>query len=151
MEAVEIIYRVKVAGTKEILAHLEACNNSFHPLLTQRVNIEEYSRKIFEKAVTFEAWNGKVLVGLVAAYFTNDANRCAYITNVSVMDAFMRLGIASRLLMECVERAAKENFKEIKLEVNKENARAIGMYRKFNFKYDGIDEDFVKMRLELNR
>lgn len=149
METVEVIYKVKTAAADEILMHLEGCSNSFHPPLTGRVNLEEYSRKIFEKAITFEAWNGNVLVGLLAAYFSDSSNLCAYITNVSVLDRFMRLGIASRLLMQCVEYAVKENFKEIQLEVNKENSRAIDMYRKFNFTFDEVGEGFLKMRVKL--
>ncbi len=150
MDTVELIYKIGTATAKEILAHLKECNNNFQPSLAKRVDVDEYSQKIFESAMTFEAWSGNFLVGLVAAYFNKDLNYCVYITNVSVLENFMRLGIASRLLMECVGYAIKENFRGIKLEVHSENSRAIDLYRKFNFTLEGINEDFLRMELILS-
>jgi len=149
METVDVTYRIKTANTQEILEHLRKCDDSFQPILTKRVNIEEYARKICDKAITFEAWHGKILVGLLAAYFSNDSKRCVFITNVSVLEDFMGMGVASRLLQECKQYAVQENFWEIRLEVNKENVRAIHLYRKFNFALDETGKDVLTMRLEL--
>jgi ribosomal protein S18 acetylase RimI-like enzyme len=147
METTEVAYKRRTAEIKDILAHLEACNEEFHPPLSERVGLEEYARKVFENAVTFEAWSGSFLVGLVAAYFNNDAKQSAYITNVSVLHTFLRLGIASRLLKECVEYAIEKSVREISLEVNVDNESAISMYRKFNFIQDGDINGFLKMKL----
>jgi len=149
METVDLAYRIKTADTQEILEHLKKCDHSFQPILTKRVNIEEYARKIFDRATTFEAWHARILVGLLAAYFSNNPERSAFITNVSVLEDFMGKGIASRLLNECKEYALQENFGEIRLEVHKVNVRAIGLYRKLSFVPYEIREDFLIMRLAL--
>jgi ribosomal protein S18 acetylase RimI-like enzyme len=149
MEKSGIIYKIKTATVKEILAHLKECNNNFSPPLAERVNVDAYSRKLYEKSVTFEAWEGRCLAGLLAAYFNDSTDCSVFITNVSVLKDFMGLGIASELLRECIEYAIKENFREIKLEVNKENSYAIGLYRKFDFIIDGISDSFLKMKMEL--
>jgi len=145
----EIVYKLKTATVNDILAHLNECNDNFYPPLIERVNLEEYSRKIFEKSMTFEAWKEDSLVGLVAIYFNESADRSAYITNVSVLKSFMGSGIASELLGQCIGYAVSENFMEMKLEVNKESSPAINLYRKHDFVVDSINGGFCKMRLKL--
>ena len=149
MGIIGINYKTKTATANEIFTHLLECNNSFFPPLTDRVNIEEYSRKIFEKSVTFEAWNEHSLIGLLAAYFNDSSGLLAFITSVSVLKGFMSKGVASDLLRKCIEYAIKENFTKINLEVNKEDIKAIGLYRKFGFSIDDANNDILKMKLEL--
>ncbi len=149
METLKIIYKVKTATLTEIFAHLMACDDDFHPPLNERVNIKEYSQKIFEKSITFEAWRGVTLVGLLAAYFNDIPSRSTFITNVSVLKNFMSLGIASELLRKCIGHAVQENIREIRLEVNKRDSQALGLYRKFDFVVDGLDNDFLKMKIEM--
>jgi len=114
MEPNEIEYKIKTATEDDILAHLQKCTTNFSPPLNERVNIKEYSQKIFAKAMTFEAWKDHFLVGLIAAYLNKNSGLSVYITDVSVMKDYMGLGIASTLLRECIEYARKENNKEIK-------------------------------------
>jgi ribosomal protein S18 acetylase RimI-like enzyme len=131
MKMANIKYRIKVATENEIFLHLTECSNSFAPPLAQRVNIDEYAKKIFEKSITFEAWTDHFLVGFIAAYFNVDGS--AYITNVSVLNKFVGCGIASTLLDMCIEHARKNNFREIILEVHEHNSSAIFLYKKFCF------------------
>ena len=119
--------------------------------MAERVNVDEYAQKISEKSITFEAWSEKTLAGLLAAYFSDSSDNSVFITNVSVLKAFMGLGIASKLLEECIGYGYKENFKEIKLEVRWDNNHAIGLYQKFDFKADGKNKDYLKMKLELSK
>ncbi len=108
----EIKYKIKTATETDIRLHLEACNNNFTPLLSDRININKYSKQLFDKSITFEAWENKVLTGLIAAYF-NQTSQSAFITNVSVLKNFMGLGIASELLRKCIEYASQNNIYEI--------------------------------------
>jgi ribosomal-protein-alanine N-acetyltransferase len=146
----EIKYKIKTASSQEILAHLLECSEDFCPPLVERVNLDLYSQKLFERSLTFEAWMEDSLVGLLAAYFARDLERSVFITNVSVSKRFMGLGIASELMGQCIKYAAGEDFMEIELEVSKENTRAINLYRKFEFVIEGGSDGFLKMKLKLN-
>jgi ribosomal protein S18 acetylase RimI-like enzyme len=149
MQIVEVIYKRKTATISDILVHLKECNDNFYPPLAQRVDLEVYARKIFENAVTFEAWREDVLVGLVAIYFNEELNCFGYITSVSVLDAFLRSGIASRLLKQCIEYAVDQKAREVRLEVHEKDQPAIYMYRKLGFALDGDGDGFLKMKLML--
>jgi ribosomal protein S18 acetylase RimI-like enzyme len=144
-----IVFKTKTATEKQICSHLEECSDSFIPPLTERVNIAEYAKKIFAKAVTFEAWSDPLLAGMIAVYF-NDSNHSAFITNVSVMKQFMKLGIASELLKTCIKYVRQRKCTQITLEVNNRNNSAINFYEKAGFIKQGAKDDLLIMGLEIN-
>ena len=127
--------------------HLEECNNSFVPLLSERVDIDEYSAKIADKAVTFEAWEKNKLVGLVAAYINKDL-LTVFITNVSVLKQYAGKGIAKQLMVRCIEYVCKNSFKNIQLEVSKNNTKAISLYKGLNFIEYGSQGETLLMELK---
>jgi ribosomal protein S18 acetylase RimI-like enzyme len=149
LETSKITYQIKKAKEEQIYSHLKECNTNFFPPLSDRVNLEEYSKKIADKAITFEAWSENTLVGLIAAYM-NEETKISFITNVSVLKNYMGLGIAAELTKNCIEHIRQHNFKEIKLEVHKNNLSAISLYKKFNFTtYDSVDnQDMMKLEIE---
>jgi ribosomal protein S18 acetylase RimI-like enzyme len=147
MNISQIKYKTKTATVKEIYSHLKECNYNSYPHLDERVNVKEYSIKLFDKSVTFEAWVDNILVGLVATYFNDMENRSGYITNVSITKNYMGLGIASELMNMCIRYASQYNFKEIELEVYKDNNPAILLYKKYGFMDCKNRGDFVLMKL----
>jgi len=144
-----IEYRINTASEKQIYMHLKDCNDNFLPPLDERVDLEEYSKKISNKCILLEAWADHVLVGFIAAYFTDNLNRSSFITNVSVLKDFIGMGLASELLNQCIKYAQKKDYKEIKLEVYKDNVQAIRLYEKFNFIDHGAKDDLRLMKLDI--
>jgi len=145
-----IEYYIKRATVFDILSNLEACDLDFWPPLSDRVNLEEYSYKLYENSITFEAWNNKRLIGMVAAYFNNIENSTGYITNVCVENNYKGKNIASDLMRKCIDYANENKFKSIVLEVNENNVAAINLYKKFNFKSIDIKNENIKMLLKLS-
>lgn len=143
--SVQIKFSINSANQLQILTHLHACNNSFDPPLDNRVNLEEYSVKLHQKAVNFEAFNEGVLIGLIAAYFNDLTNQIGYITNVSLIPQFMGLGIASTLMKMCTTEAKEQGLKKIRLEVVQTNQPAIKLYHKFKFEKISLKGDFQVM------
>ena len=135
---VNIQYRHNTCTTQEILMHLKKCDVQFVPELSLTVDLPAYAAKIYEKADRFEAWQNNELVGLIAAYFNDTTNAVGFITNVSVDNAYSGFGIASTLLANCIDHGKTLHFKWINLEVNKNNSKAINLYKKFRFAESGI-------------
>jgi ribosomal protein S18 acetylase RimI-like enzyme len=145
-----IEFREGTVTQEEIWAHLERCDENFSPRLSCKVDIEDYSKKISAKAQTFEAWSGDTLVGLVAAYLNDRGARRGFITNVSVVKAFMGRGIASALLDRCLDRSRQEGMEAIGLEVSMENREAIRFYEKLGFSELERKGETVLMRLTIS-
>jgi ribosomal protein S18 acetylase RimI-like enzyme len=128
-----VVYKSGTADVQSILTHLNACKDNFIPALDKTVDIASYSKKIAENCITFEAWVSNKLAGLIAAYFNDPENTSGFITNVSVLKIYAGRGFASELLKNCIDYGVENKFKEISLEVENQNERAIRLYKKMGF------------------
>jgi len=146
MSYFDIDYKIKTVTEKEIFDHLFECKDNFIPSLDKTVDIKDYSKKIFESAITFESWEKNRLIGLVAGYFNDYKNQKGFITNVSVSRNYQGKGIAIKLMKMCKDYAAKYNFNEIRLEVKKNNVTAIKLYQRLGFDEIEVKQDILTMR-----
>lgn len=129
----------------EILTHLRACDAAFEPLLSGRVNLDEYAEKLSRKAITFEAWEGDRLVGLVAGYFNDLATQEGFITTVSTHPEYTGRGSASALMAMALRYAADHGFEAVSLEVGEHNQPALNLYQKWGFKRIGTSGGMIRM------
>lgn len=143
-------YKIRSASENDIKVHLLKCDPNFLPILSLRVDINTYSKKIFNHAITFEAWQENKLIGLVACY-CNEADQTGFITNVSVYKEFTGKGIAGQLIKMCFDHAFGLGYKAIRLEVNKENKYAVDLYKRYEFKQIGSSKnDLITMERFIN-
>lgn len=145
MTKTQVEIREQTATAPEIRQHLAACDSDFVPRLSSRVDIDAYAAKLRQKARTFEAWSGRSLVGVLAAYFNTDTGTC-FITNVSVVRAFSGQGIANTLLERCLAHCASEGIKLAALEVNRGSAAAVKLYRRNGFSQVAVDDDVLTLQ-----
>ncbi len=138
---------IGTASTAQLLEHLRECDTAFIPHLSTRVDLEAYSQKLNAQSVTFEAWQEKELIGLIAAYFNDPETKTGYITSVSVTSQWLGKGIAARLLERCIAYAKEKGFAAINLEVATSNRPAIGLYAKYGFAKAGSNGEMDKMLL----
>jgi ribosomal protein S18 acetylase RimI-like enzyme len=137
------------ASPSEIAAHLRRCDREFHPALSSRVDIDEYAAKLWAKAERFESWDGDVLVGLLAVYCNDAAERVAFVTSVSVLPEWAGRGIATALVGNCIAYCTRHGARRIGLEVACGQTSAIHLYEKFGFTRGSGGGGNFKMKLEL--
>ena len=125
-----LIFAKNSSSKNDIKNHLERCNTLFKPALSSYINLNTYSKKLSERARRYEVFFKGELVGLVAIYQTED---CGFITNFSVEKDFIGKGVSSELMKSCVDDVKKQNLGIIRLEVFKENERAVKFYFKYGF------------------
>lgn len=125
-------YQFDIADASQLLAHLRAADAGFQPPLSSRVDLAAYARKLVAHARRVEAWQGDVLVGLIAMY-TNDATRGGFITNVSVIPSHQGQGIAGELLKRALALATELQLPRLRLEVYADNTAALALYHRHGF------------------
>lgn len=145
--------KLNTCTEQDIYNYLIEVDSLLMPPLSSKENfdIKEYAKKIYDNAITFEAYDGNVLVGLIAAYFHKEEENFVYLTSVSVKKEFQNMGIAFRLLHQCVLKAEIEDLAEINLIAHKDNCKAISLYKKFGFEI--IEEYYnsgIAMQKKLN-
>ena len=135
---------------KHVQEHLITCSNTFVPSLDSYVNVNDYSKKIFEQAILFTKFDGNKLVGLVAAY-DNPTKQFGWITNVSVDPEYSKKGIATELLNECYKYFETKKYFNIFLEVFVNNEKAINLYIKQGFINYKIKENKMILKQQLTK
>lgn len=143
-------FRTNAAPFGELRRHLRAGSDDFDPPLRQRVDLDAYARKIERFAVRFEAWYGARIIGLLAAYFNDPGGQTGFITHVNVSPGFQDKGIASKLMETCIDYGQERGFREILLEVDRENAGALFLYEKFDFKITEEKTETFRMKRTLS-
>lgn len=133
MSAKQIYYAENNSSFHEVLEHLKVCDNSFIPPLSTRINLDAYALKIRDNAHRYEAWHGKQLAGLIAAYCNAPDKRVSFITSMSVIPSCLGMGVASQLMAHCIHTLQQQSFKQLQLEVAVINLPAIKLYQKFGF------------------
>ena len=140
------------ATEQQIAEHLVLCDVRFVPPLSSRVDIKEYAHKIYAYGMRFEAWAEGSLVGLVAIYCNHPSENPAYITNVSTVGALPPgARIASQMLERVIGYLREHQFKQVDLEVDQDNNKAIRLYERHGFVVGAINGHTLLMRLELER
>lgn len=146
-----MIFRQDRGSAADVAEHLSGCDAVFVAQLGARVDLSDFAARIAARAARFEAWADEKLVGLVAAYCNDTAGAHAFINHVGVWPAHGRRGVAAKLLESCIEHARKCGMRTIELEVSRDNARAIALYRGFGFQPLATEQVAVAMRLLLDK
>jgi len=128
-----INFMVNCSTASDITAHLLRADSYFEPPLSSRVDIHDYSKKLNDKAVRFEAWISADLVGLVAIYCNQFKDSKAFVSSVSVLPESQGQGIASHLMRQCINHLEIGGFYHLGLEVDKRNLSALSLYRRLGF------------------
>lgn len=148
-----VSYFLGRAKIEDVMIHLLTCDDQFIPSLSSRLDIIKYATKIVENAITFEAWVDDELVGLIATYCNSADRTVAYITSVSVLQKWHNKGIATQLLVNCIDAVVGLGFKSMQLEVGISNERAVCFYAKHGFStlsHEGnIQKMSVNFKMEL--
>lgn len=142
-----IEYKINQSNNYNILSHLEKCDKDFIPELSTKVNLKAYSNKIFENAIRIEAWIDNSLIGLIAVY-QNNLKEEMFITNVSIEKKYTGNGIADALMNELIVLFHSQKINKIKLEVDANNAKALNLYKKYNFKLESYNENTLTLKLK---
>lgn len=147
MTAPALTLRVDAASAEALRAHLEACDAEFKPPLSARVDLAAYAVKLRARARTFEAWDGPVLAGLVAAYL-DPATRACFVSSVSVLPSHGRRGIGRRLMEACLADARRAGMARLALEVTAD-VPAVALYEALGLRVERRDGDTLTMALAL--
>lgn len=123
---------------RHIIGVAEVEKQCFREPWSQDALREELGRGIFLAAV-----EGDAVAGYAGCQTVLDEG---YITNVAVLPAYRRQGVAGALLSELLHRAEGLSF--VTLEVRASNAAAIALYEKYGFVLAGIRRGFYRQPTE---
>lgn len=101
--------------------------------LANKVEIENYTNKVFKYATIFVARQNENIIGINIVYFNDYENKRGYITYIYVNEDYRGQGLGWQLLNTAIEYGRKHSFTSIALEVRKDNNKAKCLYEKNGF------------------
>ena len=147
---IDIRFSMQKSTESNIYNYLLYVDNDFIPKLSDKIDLNSFSNKISNNTIRFEAWHIDKLIGLVSAYFNDYESKTGYINHVGVFKEYRGSGISDTLITNTINYGIDRGFKDLKLEVSKDNIVAIKLYSKHNFNTEKIQSNTMQMCKNLN-
>ena len=134
--------------SEEIEAFLWKNDKDYFEILSKRVDIEKFSRKLAKNSTCFTIYKDNTLVALATCYFNNLDTKEGYIATLTVLDGYRRKGKGSYLLFNIKEYMKRNGFKCVKVAIHKKNEISYNFYKKngFNILQDSGDKRVMVWR-----
>lgn len=117
----------------------------FIPSLKSRLlDLKQYSKKLYDNAVTIKAVFDNQTVGFASFYCNDNINNIAYLTQIAVLKDARSKGVGSLLLDEVIKICLLKGMNVLKLEVYCNNFSAMNFYEKYGFVDSGFATDESK-------
>ena len=117
----EVKYSRDDISLEELTEFVINSASSFTPPLDTIVDIDEYCRKIIDKAVILIAHEGKTIAGLHALYCNDHVKKRGFGTYIFVKPEYRGMGIAEGLARKTVETARSCGMKSFVVETHEKN------------------------------
>lgn len=126
----------------------QAVDECGFPLLGER-SVHEYARKLATQAELI-TWADQGRLGAFVALYGNDAaGKDAFISMVVVARPFRGRGLAAGLVGAALSILRSRGFARCRLQVHRENASALRMYERMDFRKVDDSGQLITMELPL--
>ena len=126
-----LIYKQETPTLESIREFFYRTNEEFDVPLNQKVDIEEYTLKLFTYATFFVCYDDETIIGMICCYMNRPPQ--AYISHVCVSSEYQGKGIFMKLFTCLKSECVKQRFSQIALEVGVKNVKAQNIYKKMGF------------------
>ena len=132
----------------DLINILQTLNNDLNGTLLS-VDIPKYVDKIQKFATIISICKQSEVKAFVAFYENDKNNEVAYLTMIAVCKACWHLGYGKRLLEFSINQIREKGYKFYRLEVKKDNLKAIKLYEKYGFMLRGEENGMLNMEMQL--
>ena len=136
----EIKYSRDDISLEELTEFVINSASGFTPPLDTMVDIDEYCRKIMDKAVILIAHEGKTIAGLAAIYCNDHVKKRGFGTYIFVKPEYRGMGIAEMLMRKMVETARSCGMKTLVSEIHEKNKTMHHIVESLGFKFNKDEE-----------
>lgn len=126
---------------------LWSCDKDFIPRLSQRIEINTYSKKIYEYANVYCVIVSEQIRAMCAIYLNNEKE--GFITSFNVVKTSQNNGYGTILMQYVLNEAKKQKYTTVALKVDCNNQKAINFYKKNLFFIEEKIDNWITMRIYL--
>lgn len=127
-------------------------NHYFIPSLLNRVDADDYSKKLSNNSNILIAKQGETIIGFLAFYY-NPFPKDSYVALLAVDQSVQNLGVGSSLVRRTINYCMEKGSSGILLEMRADNSPLLKFYKKLGFivkeKFSSPYNDEIKFYLHL--
>jgi len=127
-EEKNISFYLNKLSIEEIERYLILNDNNLFERLSARLNIHEYSKKLYKNALHFTLYKYDSLIGFSPCYFNDKVTGKAYISALIIRKNYQGLGLEEKLLGYIKTYAKHNNYNEINVSFHCKNIQSIKFY-----------------------
>jgi len=119
-------------------------DDAFFPIISDRVVIESYARKLFQSAdiIFCRKKHELTLLGMLAYYARNRFSNFVYITYLGVRKNVRKQGISNMLLSACIHNCINlQDVNTVRTRTWCTNRSALNLYKSHGFLETGVTHD----------
>ena len=120
-------------SVQELKEFLREVDFLFPVPLSQKQNLDEFAKKLAEKATLCAVEDGGRIVALVAGYTDGGLDRLGYVSIVATLPSAQGKGYASSLMRQFLDVAKSKRLRAVHLYTARENRAAVHMYQRLGF------------------
>jgi carbamoyl-phosphate synthase large subunit len=129
----ETIFRKKDISEKTILEFLEKVDLSFPIPLSEKTNLTDYAKKIYENGTICGYVENGEIVSMVAGYLDKIRYDIGYITLVATLPEYQGRGIAHKVIRGFLKEAEEMEIRGVHLYTVRNNKAVVRMYNNLRF------------------
>lgn len=118
-------------------------------ILNNYHKIDDYINKLVEHATIISIRENDQIVGAICFYCNNRKDLIAYVSMIAVHIDYRGKGIGDELLSYAMAHCKRKGFEFCKLEVSKENLKALALYKKNYFSILSESENVYLMQKKI--
>lgn len=122
-------------GFEQVLVFLRETDNEFKHPLSEKVDLEDYARKLSQYSSFSYCIDQNEMIGMISCYTNRPPE--GYISNVCVKSKFQGRGVFGNLLKRLLKEVVALGIDVIRLEVDEDNVTAQSVYLKNGFVFCG--------------
>ena len=142
----QLLVQMNTASQNDIEQFLHRHSGCFSPDFESTINIEEYAKKLRMYGNTYELWYSGELDSLLVAYFSESLQQI-YIPYICTAKSHYGPNVG-QYLFQMISNFSNP-FKYIRLEVRKDNTKAISFYLKQGFSEKFRTEEKIHLEKQL--
>lgn len=142
-----LTYKHETPSLESIREFFYRTDNEFDLPLSQKVNVDEYTLKLYTYADFFVCYDDSRIVGMICCYMNRPPE--AYISHVCVDSEYQGKGVFSKLFVLLKDECLNKTINSIALEVGLFNLKAQLAYKKKDFLISGKTNKSYYLRLVL--
>ena len=124
---------VQKPTVKEIEAFLYAVDKDFPVAISEKVDLKEYAKKLFDNATFCYEYQNGVIAAMVAGYTHNLTENLAFVSIMATRKEYRGQGFASKQLAKFLEESRKAGAKGVHVYAVESNLPAVATYKKLGF------------------